>query len=656
MKLQARLKKTLAFTAVATTLFSCVPVFAADYTGHWAEATINEWKSKGIIDGYEDGSFKPKEQVTRAEFAKMITKVFGLTYTEGAKKYNDVAADAWYAPSVQAVSAAGLMTGENGNFRPSDIATREEAAFAIAEAYHVAGKSNSTYKDQEKIASWAVGAIDALTANGYMNGYPEDGTFRPQGSLTRAEAVTMLDKITADIVVKAGTYTQDTQGNLVVNTKDVVLKDMIVNGNLYLAEGIGEGDVTLEGVTVTGNIIVEGGGINSVKVKGKSKVKNVIITKAGKNPVRLAVDGTATVTGSVEVTSGAIIEGTAAKIPMVIINGAQALEIKGTVAVEKVEVASKVTLTLAKGVAVQEVAVGKVAEGTKLEGNGTVEKLHSEAGKVTIGNAISIDKDKITAGEGVTLPSIDKPSGGGGGGGGGGGNNGGSQEDKAIALQTSYVATKTGEQEERKIIEFNNGNNLVIEYNTSRGTVTVNDEIFRDGQSVTGIIFDTKADKDITFSIASMPFTAVSMKENKQYGIGDIAELVQIDNIFGEEGEVAKLITILFNGAKDLSEEQKTEYITAALRHLSTIETIIRGNLAEDSIPVSSIISYIEEVKLKAADPDVINAYEKVNEILKAMYGIEVTGIGTNNDIEIRFRVDMKAPGHKDTLNVTLKF
>ncbi|MEG0580365.1 MAG: S-layer homology domain-containing protein, partial [Niameybacter sp.] len=71
MKLQARFKKTLALTAVATTLFSCMPAvaFASDYTGHWAETTINEWKDKGVIDGYEDGSFKPKQEVTRAELA-----------------------------------------------------------------------------------------------------------------------------------------------------------------------------------------------------------------------------------------------------------------------------------------------------------------------------------------------------------------------------------------------------------------------------------------------------------------------------------------------------------------------------------------------------------------------------------------------------------
>ena len=142
MKLHTRLKKTVAMAIVATTAMTAMPAvtFASDYAGHWAQDIIEEWKDKGIINGYEDGTFKPKNHVTRAELAKMLTEVFGLTSKEGAVKFKDVQTDNWHSKYVDLVSAAGFMTGTNGEFRPNEPVTREEAVYALAKAYHVTGK------------------------------------------------------------------------------------------------------------------------------------------------------------------------------------------------------------------------------------------------------------------------------------------------------------------------------------------------------------------------------------------------------------------------------------------------------------------------------------------------------------------------------------
>ena len=285
MRLNLRLKKVLATTAAATIMATALPVvtYAADYDNHWAKEAITKWSEKEVLEGYEDGTFKPNNKVTRGELAAIIVRVFGLTDTSAAEKYTDVEATKWYASDIAKVSSAGIMNDyEDGTFKPNQEATREEAAYAIAKAYKVAAKeTNVTFKDQAQISDWAEAEIASLVAGGYLNGNP-DGTFRPTASLTRAEAVTMVDKITADLVNVAGTYSQDIDGHLVVNTKDVELKDMTITGNLYLAEGIGEGDVKLNNVTVLGDVIVEGGGVSTVHVLGQSKLNNIIVDKAGK--------------------------------------------------------------------------------------------------------------------------------------------------------------------------------------------------------------------------------------------------------------------------------------------------------------------------------------------------------------------------------------
>ena len=308
MKLYQRMQKRLAIAVVAATALTTVasPVFAADYDGHWAAPAITEWKDKGVINGYEDGSFKPKQNITRAELATIITNVFGLTETKGAKNFTDVKEGAWYADAIAKVSAAGIMYTSGDTFKPNTPATREEAAYALAKAYKLSGSSSKTFKDAANISSWSQEAIASLVSGGYIDGRP-DGTFAPKDSLTRADLVTMIDKITADLYNKAGTYTKDVTGNLVVSAPDVVLKGMTINGNLYIAQGVGNGDVTLEDVNVTGEVFVEGGGLNSIKLKGKTKVAKLTVNKPDGN-VRIVTSGEATV-GKVTAQSGVSLEG-----------------------------------------------------------------------------------------------------------------------------------------------------------------------------------------------------------------------------------------------------------------------------------------------------------------------------------------------------------
>ena len=308
MKLYSKFQKRLATLVVGTFLATSVysPILANDYENHWAKEAIEKWKDKGVVNGYEDGTFKPKQAITRAELAKIIVEIFGLNNTSHVVKYSDVSEDAWYSPYVQAVSSAKIMNDSSDKFNPNTYATREEAAYAIAMAYKVSG-GNADFKDSDDISSWASEKVGALAANGYIDGR-NDGNFAPKDSLTRADVITMIDKITADLVNKSGTYSKDIKGNLVVNSGDVVLKNMVVDGNLYVAEGVGEGDVTLDNVKVNGKVFLEGAGENSFKCVNGSKLNEVEVNKANNKPVRIYQDKSCSIE-KVDTLSDCIIDG-----------------------------------------------------------------------------------------------------------------------------------------------------------------------------------------------------------------------------------------------------------------------------------------------------------------------------------------------------------
>ena len=393
MKLQKRLSGLLVGTMILASMSQAV--LASDYENHWAKEAIQKWSDKKVVEGYEDGTFKPKQDITRAELAKIIVEIFGLNHTSDAKSYSDVSASDWYAPYIAAVSSAGIMNDWDKLFNPNQVATREEAAYAIANAYKVS-KGTADFEDVNQISDWATEKVGALASNGYIKGRP-DGTFGPTDTLTRADVITMIDKITADLITTAGTYNQDVQGNLVVNAGHVVLKDMVVNGNLYIAEGVGEGDITLDHVEVTGTVFLEGSGENSCKVLNESKLGNVQINKANNKAVRLYGDKTSEIK-KIDVDSKCIIEGPASFKVLNVVSEVE-VEIR-TAEIQELNVAVKATIILNSSAVLKNLSLDAL---TVLTGNGKIDqckvnisgcKLSIVPNKTTFTN----DKDKMTIG------------------------------------------------------------------------------------------------------------------------------------------------------------------------------------------------------------------------------------------------------------------
>ncbi|WP_256762103.1 S-layer homology domain-containing protein [Cohnella sp. WQ 127256] len=171
-----------------------------DISGHWAEANIKKAVNSGIVKGYSDASFKPNATVTRAEFAVMLMNALKPQVEGTALTFTDTSKiGAWAQKAVAQAVQADIIKGNNdGTFRPNAEVTRAEMAVMIARAMSLSSEGNTVtgFADDKNIPTWAKGAVAAMKKLNLVEG---KGTnqFDPTAPATRAEAVTILLKMLA---------------------------------------------------------------------------------------------------------------------------------------------------------------------------------------------------------------------------------------------------------------------------------------------------------------------------------------------------------------------------------------------------------------------------------------------------------------------------
>lgn len=285
-------KKLLPLALTAAMIVPSVPAMAApsDIAGHWAESVITQWQSKGLIQGYEDGTFKPGNTITRAEFVTLMNNAKGF-WSEGSINFSDVKNGSWFYSAVARAVAAGYVKGySDGSFKPGNTITRAEAAVMIANAARLSANEAGAYRftDVGSIPAWARGSVGAVVAAGYMTGYP-DGSFDANASISRAEAVSSLNRMLGGTAYQpTQPTTPTTSDDVVIEDKGTTLKNQTVDGNVTIAKSVGNGDVTLRNVTIKGDLIVKGGGSNTVTLEDVDVRGKVRLLKEG---VHLHLDG-----------------------------------------------------------------------------------------------------------------------------------------------------------------------------------------------------------------------------------------------------------------------------------------------------------------------------------------------------------------------------
>lgn len=124
------------------------PLEFADVANHWSKEAVNDMGSRLIVNGVGEGKFNPNAEVTRAEFAAIIVRGLGLRLEQGSVPFSDVAAGKWYAEAVNTAYSFGLITGyEDGTFRPQGKITRQEAMTIIARAMQITGLKGKLVSD-----------------------------------------------------------------------------------------------------------------------------------------------------------------------------------------------------------------------------------------------------------------------------------------------------------------------------------------------------------------------------------------------------------------------------------------------------------------------------------------------------------------------------
>lgn len=177
-----------------------------DVAGHWAEEAVNDMGSRMVIDGVGSESFAPDLPITRAEFAAIMVRGLGLAPEDGTVPFADIKSGDWYAGVVRTAYEYGLLEGyEDGTFRPMERITREQAMVIIAKAMALTGltadvspadaeKTLASFADAADVSEWARSGMAAGLKAGIVSGRDGD-RIAPGDSISRAEVAALVRRL-----------------------------------------------------------------------------------------------------------------------------------------------------------------------------------------------------------------------------------------------------------------------------------------------------------------------------------------------------------------------------------------------------------------------------------------------------------------------------
>lgn len=216
-------RKILAALLTLVMVFSLLPVSAwaeettySDVAGHWAQTAILRWSDYGVLQGSE-GKFSPDGTLTRGQMAVILSRLLNLPAAPSAG-FTDVAPDAWYADGINRCAAAGILQGSEGKAMPEDPITREQAMVMLCRALGIAAEDVgvlAAFSDLSLASDYARPYVAALVKAGVVKG-DANGLLNPLSKITRAEIVTMIDRLVGHYAKDAGAFVDASDGALVI--------------------------------------------------------------------------------------------------------------------------------------------------------------------------------------------------------------------------------------------------------------------------------------------------------------------------------------------------------------------------------------------------------------------------------------------------------
>ncbi|NEW09732.1 hypothetical protein GK047_27805 [Paenibacillus sp. SYP-B3998] len=181
------------------------PMTFADVESHWSKDAVNDMASRMIVNGTDETRYSPDKAITRAEFAAILVRSLGLSANGKTAAFGDVASGTWYTGAVAKALEYGIVNGyEDGTFRPSKTITRTEAMVMIERAMKLTGLEIGVsaseaesllapFEDASKVDAWARQAVGAMVKTGLVKG-SETG-LNPASDITRAETAAIVQRM-----------------------------------------------------------------------------------------------------------------------------------------------------------------------------------------------------------------------------------------------------------------------------------------------------------------------------------------------------------------------------------------------------------------------------------------------------------------------------
>ena len=249
----------------------------------WYAEAVSAAVDNGLLYGKSSTIIDPNGDMTRAEMAAIINRSFGCYKTADISQYKDVSKSKWYYKDVALAVQMGTYNGRSSSsMAPDAPISRQEAMTVVARAleldYDAYAKTDlSAFSDHSEISNWALPYVRAMVGADYIHGRTKG--LEPLDNITRSEFAQIFYNIIGTYIVSKGTYDKDIKGSVLIRTDEVTLKDMTVDGDLIIGCGAADGKITLDNVTVTGRLLVWGGGTKAVYCNNGTQMPEVVVAR-----------------------------------------------------------------------------------------------------------------------------------------------------------------------------------------------------------------------------------------------------------------------------------------------------------------------------------------------------------------------------------------
>lgn len=280
------MKKFRFFSLLIAAAMLVSTVVSADFSDMPADSetktAIENAVANGILSGFEDGTVRPDENITRAQMASIISRACGADKEADISEFTDVPAGSWYFSAFAKAYSMGAFSGDDNKLmHPENNITFQECFTILSQVFDllppytvmreiptdipentvlVASRlydvSNlGGFSDGSSVADWAKIFVSGVVANGGWNG--ENGLLTPTAYITRGQFARVMNNLISNYIDSPGTYTSFPGGNTIIRTSDVVLDGLKTDSDIFVADNVAPNSLTVNNVTAK-RIVVRG--------------------------------------------------------------------------------------------------------------------------------------------------------------------------------------------------------------------------------------------------------------------------------------------------------------------------------------------------------------------------------------------------------------